>query len=434
MDKRRRMGVIWSITVLLLSIPVYVMGYTTGWVVDGFTQRPINGAIVTMNDEVVQTDENGRFTLKGGGSKIAVRACGYLGAERPVISTLVTTPVQIKLRPFTPRAVYLTYYGIGDRTLRGSALKLIEQTEVNSLVIDVKGDRGVITYKSSIPLVSQIGAQKLVIVRDIKSLLASLKDKGIYTIARIVVFKDDTLGTARPDLAVRTEEGGVWHDRENLTWVDPSRREVWNYNIDIAVEAARSGFDEIQFDYVRFPDRKGLRFAVKNDEENRVKYISGFLAEARRRLAPYNVFIAADIFGYVSWNLDDTQIGQRLDRIAPCVDYISLMLYPSGFQFGIPGFRNPVAHPYEIVYRSLQKSRERARIPSVRFRPWLQAFKDYAFDKRHFNGPEIREQIKAAEQFGSDGWMLWNPRNIYTEAGLKKHPASASRAKALVSG
>ena len=136
-----------------------------------------------------------------------------------------------------------------------------------------------------------------------------------------------------------------------------------------------------------------------------------------------NVFVAADVFGYVSWNLNDTQIGQRLDRLAPCVDYISLMLYPSGFRFGIPGFRNPVEHPYEIVYRSLKKSRERTQIPSVRFRPWLQAFRDYAFDKRHFSGPEINEQIKAAEQFGSDGWMLWNPRNVYTADGLKRQPS-----------
>ncbi len=435
MIRRTGKAAIFLTTVSFLLIPAYAMGFTTGWVVDSFTQKPIGGAIVTADNDIVRADENGRFTLRGGGNRIAARAYGYLSAEQPVVSTLMTTPVQIKLRPFTPRALYLTFYGIGDRTLRGAALKLIEQTEVNSLVIDVKGDRGVITYKSSIPLAAEIGAQRLTIVKDIKGLLLSLKQKGIYTIARIVVFKDDTLGTARPDLAVRTQEGGIWRDRENLIWMDPSRREVWDYNIDIAVEAARSGFDEIQFDYVRFPDRKGLKFSVRNDEENRVKYISGFLAEARRRLAPYNVFVAADIFGYVSWNLDDTQIGQRLDKIAPCVDYISLMLYPSGFQFGIPGYRNPVAHPYEIVYRSLKKSGERVQIPAVRFRPWLQAFKDYAFDRRHFNGPEIREQIKAAEEFGSDGWMLWNPRNVYTGAGLKKQPAiSGGRAKPSVPG
>ena len=430
MDNRNGRQAIFFIAAMFVFIPSYVMGYTTGWVADVYTQKPVSGAIITMNDEVVRSDENGRFVLKGSGTDIAVRACGYLRADQAIVPSLMTAPVEIRLRPFTPRALYLTYYGIGDRTLRGAALKLIGETELNALVIDVKGDRGVVTYKSDIPLVSQIGAQRQVIVKDIKGLLQSLKEKGIYTIARIVVFKDDILGTARPELAIRSQDGGIWRDRENLIWLDPSKRAVWDYNINIAVEAARNGFDEIQFDYVRFPDKKGLKFAVPNDEENRVKYISGFLMEARRRLAPYNVFVAADIFGYVSWNHDDTKIGQRLDEIAASVDYISLMLYPSGFQFGIPGYRNPVAHPYEIVYLSLKKSRERTQLPPVRFRPWLQAFKDYAFDKRHFNGPEIRSQIKAADEFGADGWMLWNPRNVYTADGLKKQSVlSKGRAK-----
>lgn len=423
MGKRNEYAAVCLATLLLLLIPACALGYATGQVLDALTLRPISGAIVTMDSDIVRTDENGRFTLTGMGNKIAVRACGYLRAEQAVIESLVTAPIEVMLRPFTPKALYLTYYGIGDRSLRESALKLIDQTELNALVIDVKGDRGIITYRSEIPLATEIGAQRLVIVKDIKSLLASLKERGVYTIARIVVFKDDVLGSARNELAIRTQDGKIWRDRENLIWVDPSKREVWEYNINIALEAARNGFDEIQFDYVRFPDAKGLKFAVPNDEENRVKYISGFLMEARRKLAPYNVFVSADVFGYVSWNLNDTQIGQRLDRIAPCVDYISLMLYPSGFQFGIPGYRNPVAHPYEIVYLSLRKSLERTQLPSVRFRPWLQAFRDYAFDKRHFNGPEIQSQIKAAEEFGSDGWMLWNPRNVYSADGLKKQPS-----------
>jgi hypothetical protein len=324
------------------------------------------------------------------------------------------------LRKLSPKALYMTYYGIGDRGLRHNALKLIDETELNALVIDVKGDRGILTYKSAVPMVSRIGAQKIVIVKDAKALVQSLKERGIYTIARIVVFKDNVLGTARPDLAIKTNEGKIWRDKEDLIWVDPSKKEVWEYNISIALEAAQNGFDEIQFDYVRFPDRRGLAFAVANTEENRVNNISGFLMEAKKRLVPYNVFLSADVFGYASWNLDDTQIGQRLDRIAPCVDYISLMLYPSGFQFGIPGYRNPVAHSYDIVSLSLKKAQERTNIPSVRFRPWLQAFRDYAFDKRHFYGPEIRTQIKAADEFGSGGWMLWNPRNDYMADGLKK--------------
>ncbi|HAK87893.1 MAG TPA: GTP-binding protein [Nitrospiraceae bacterium] len=419
---------------ILLSAPSYADAYVTGRIIDAVTQKPVSGAAVVLNNETAQTDEKGKFTFKGAGNKITVKAHGYMRAEQPVpSSSFFTVPVEIKLQPFTPKALYLTFYGVGDRTLRESALKLINETELNSLVIDVKGDRGLIAYKSSIPLASEVGAQKPIIVKDIKGLIKSFKEKGIYTIARIVVFKDNTLGAAKPDWTIRAQDGGVWRDRENLIWVDPFKKEVWDYNIDIAVEAARNGFDEIQFDYVRFPDKNGLGFSMPNTEENRIKAITGFLAEAKRRLALYNVFIAADIFGYVAWNLNDTQIGQKIESLVPHVDYISLMLYPSGFQFGIPGYRNPVANPYNIVYLSLKKSQQRTQIHAVRFRPWLQAFKDYAFDRRHFTGQEIRDQIKAAEEFGAGGWMLWNPRNVYSSDGLKKK-AALSNAKARPDG
>ena len=413
------------LSAIYLSVPATDSDYvSSGRVIDYVTRKPIKEAIVTYNNEVVRTDGNGLFALKNAVGKIGIRAYGYARGEITLSAPRPKSPLDIYLRPFVPKALYLTYYGIGDRHLRESALDLMKDTEVNALVIDVKGDRGILTYKSSVPRVAEIGAQKQVIVKDIQGLIRSLRERGVYTIARIVVFKDNILGTARPDLTVKTQDGKTFYDREHLIWVDPSRKEVWDYNISLAVEAAQNGFDEIQFDYVRFPDKKGLQFSVPNTEENRVKNISGFLSEASRALAPYNIFVAADVFGYASWNLDDTQIGQRLDAITPHVDYISLMLYPSGFQFGIPGYRNPVAHPYEIVSLSLKKAQERTSIPSVRFRPWLQAFRDYAFDRRHFQAHEISSQIRAADEFGSGGWMLWNPRNVYTSEGLKREPLS----------
>jgi hypothetical protein len=350
---------------------------------------------------------------------LAVRAPGY-GRTEQIIIPLNGMPQEIKLIPFTPKALYLSFFGIGDRSLRESAIKLIQETELNTLVIDVKGDRGMIPYKSSIPLAAEVGAQRITTVKEMADLMRSLKGKGIYTIARIVVFKDNPLALARPDWAVKTQGGEIWRDRENLAWVDPFNKEVWDYNINIAMEAAQYGFDEIQFDYLRFPDASGLRFSMPNTEEDRVKAISGFLMEARRRLIPYNVFLSADIFGYVCWNLNDTNIGQRLEDLAPHVDYICPMLYPSGFQYGIPGYRNPVANPFEIVYLSLKRAQERTNLPSQRFRPWLQAFRDYAFDRRYFNDKEILGEVKAADGFGSHGWMLWNPRNSYSSTGLRK--------------
>jgi len=412
------------LSAIFMSGPATASDYAGGRVIDYVTRKPIKEAIIIGYNEIVRTDMNGLFGLKNSVDKIGIRAYGYARGEIKLSTSRPKSPMDIYLKPFVPKALYLTYYGIGDRHIRESALALMQDTDVNALVIDIKGDRGILTYKSSVPRVAEVGAQKQVIIKDVGSLIRSMRERGVYTIARIVVFKDNVLGTACPDLTVKTQDGKTFYDREHLIWVDPSRREVWDYNISLAVEAAQNGFDEIQFDYVRFPDKKGLRFSVPNTEENRVKNISGFLAEASRALAPYNVFVAADIFGYASWNLDDTQIGQRLDAITPHVDYISLMLYPSGFQFGIPGYRNPVAHPYEIVSLSLKKAQERSAISPLRFRPWLQAFRDYAFDRRHFKAHEISSQIRAADEFGSGGWMLWNPRNIYTSDGLQREPQS----------
>jgi hypothetical protein len=397
-------------------------------VVDHLTGQAIAGAVVTLDGEMLSPDPQGLFALTKAEGTVKARAHGYRRTELSLPDPLPAGPLEVRLSPFTPKALYLSFYGVGSKALRGPAMKLIEETELNALVIDVKGDRGMIPYRSSVPLAAEVGGQKIITVRDVEGLMAAFKEKGVYTIARIVVFKDNLLASARPDLAVKTPTGEPWRDRESLAWVDPFRKEVWDYNIQIAVEAAKLGFDEIQFDYVRFPDSHSPRFSQPSTEEARVKAITGFLQEARSKLAPYNVFTAADIFGYVCWNLNDTDIGQKLDPIASAVDYLSPMLYPSGFQFGIPGFRNPVQNPYEIVYLSLKKAQERTKISPLRFRPWLQAFKDYAFDRRQFNGKELRDQISASEKFGSQGWMLWNPVNQYTAAAesLKKDIKTAS--------
>jgi len=457
--------VITSLIVLLmvyLFIPKYAMVYTTRRAVDAYakkpirvvealTEKPIPRALVTSGSQVVRTDEDGMCYIKNEGNKVAVRACGYLRTEHlsaapqekklvsitpkaiylslremaaEILHQTINVPQEIQLVPFTPKALYLSFYGIGDRTIRESALELLQETELNALVIDVKGDRGMIPYKSAIPLAAEVGAQRIITVKDGGGLIKSLREKGVYTIARIVVFKDNLLALRRPDLAVKTQGGEIWRDRENLAWVDPFKKEVWDYNIDIAIEAAQYGFDEIQFDYVRFPDAIPPQFSMPNTQENRVKAISGFLMEARKRLLPYNSFLSADIFGYVFWNLNDTHIGQTLEDLAFHLDYLSPMLYPSGFQYGIPGYRIPVTHSYEIVYFSLKRAQERTHLPSVHFRPWLQAFRDYAFDKRYFGDKEIRDQINAVEKFGSYGWMLWNPQNIYSKYGLKREGLS----------
>ncbi|MBS0519957.1 MAG: carboxypeptidase regulatory-like domain-containing protein [Proteobacteria bacterium] len=385
-----------------------------GTVVEAVTGKPIAGATVTVDAQTTTTDAQGQYRLSGTAPP-KVRAPGYARLQL----TAGQDAQHITLTPLLPKALYLTVYGIGAPFLRDPALDVIERTGLNALVIDLKGDRGLIPYPSSLPLAAKSGAQKLRTIPDLKALVADLKGRGIYLIARIVVFKDDPLVSARPDWAIRNAGGGIWKDREGLAWIDPFRKDAWDYTLGVAEEAAAAGFDEIQFDYVRFPDAVGLVFSQPSTEASRVEAITGFLREAKRRLAPYNVFVAIDIFGYVCWNRDDTGIGQRLEDLATVVDYISPMLYPSSFQFGIPGYRNPVANPYEIVHLSLMEANKRTAGAPARYRPWLQAFTDYAFGGQAFGGEEIAKQVRAARDAGTVGWMLWNPRNVYSTNDIK---------------
>ena len=387
-------------------------------VVDAGTWQPIAGAIVTAGRTEIRTDSSGLFRVPDGPPDVVgVRAYGYRRADAWAKS-LTGNAADVLLTPFRPKGLYLSVYGIGDTALRTAALKVIDTTQLNTLVIDMKGDRGIVPYHSSIVLAAVVGAQKIITIKDLPALMNTLHARGIYTIARIVVFKDHLLASGRPDLAIRRRDGSIFRDHENLSWTNPYSHEVWAYNIALATEAAAAGFDEIQFDYVRLPDAEGLVFQETQTEENREAAVDGFLREARAALTPFNVFVAADVFGYVCWNPDDTGIGQQLVHIAGIVDYVSPMLYPSGFQLGIPGFRNPMLNSHEIVELSLKRALERTQVPGVRFRPWLQAFRDYAFGGQPFGRAEIQSQIKAADDAGSDGWMLWNPRNEYTASDI----------------
>ncbi|MDD1622505.1 MAG: hypothetical protein LUQ11_13600 [Methylococcaceae bacterium] len=383
-----------------------------GKVTDAATGSPIAAAVVTLGDRSIRTDKEGAFRLEGDGEKLKLRAAGY--EKREIATTELGAPsVDIALTPFTVKGLYLTVYGMASAKLRGAALKTIESNHLNALVIDVKGDRGFIPFPVDLPLAERIGAQNTILVKDMKSLLADLKEKKLYLIARIVVFKDDLLAKSRPDLAVRKKGGGIYTDRENLRWVDPFSREVWDYNIAIAKTVAELGFDEVQFDYVRFPDTRGSAFSEPANEDSRTQAITGFLEAAHQALTPYNVMVAADVFGYVAWNADDTGIGQKIAPITSAVDVVSPMLYPSGYHLGIPKYRNPIKNTYQTVNLTLKQAQERTGASPLRFRPWLQAFRDYAFHGGDFKEEKMRLQIKATDDFGASGWMFWNPRNIY---------------------
>ena len=424
MRRMRRIG-LFALLLAALALPARALD---GQVVDARTRQPVAGAVVLCSGELRRTDEQGCFDFGPGACAEALQARSP-GYARWRATPAAAAPAVVALQPLRPKALYLSPYGIASTVLRDAALKLIDQTELNALVIDVKGDRGLVPYRSAALEAAGL-TQGRPLVADMPALLASLRERGLYLIARIVTFKDDPFAALHPEWAVRDAQGQVWKDREGLAWIDPLRREAWERTLALAEEAARLGFDEVQFDYLRFPDATGVVFSEADTEPRRVAAITGFLDAARQRLARHNVFIAADVFGYVAWNRDDTHIGQQLEALMPHLDYLSPMLYPSGFSFGIPGTRNPVAAPDDIVRRSLEKAVARTGMPALRFRPWLQAFRDYAFDRRVFGDQEIRAQIDAAEAVGTDGWMLWNAANRYGMDGLDAEapapPASAA--------
>ena len=268
-----------TILLILLTLNYTSAAIYSGTVVDAQSKKPIADAFVTRGNNVVRTSQNGQFQIDGESDEIGIRAYGHL--RRKVNVQPNVAPVA--LTPFTPKALYLSLFGIGSKKLRDSAFNLIQETELNALVINLKDDMGRVAFKSTTPLATAVGAQKIITVTDLHALADNLHAKGIYVIARIVVFKDDPLVANKPELAIRTASGAIWKDREGLAWCNPYSKIVWNYNIDLAVEAARAGVDEIQFDYVRFPDTHGLVYTMPNTEENRVEAISGFLAEARKR-------------------------------------------------------------------------------------------------------------------------------------------------------
>lgn len=405
----------WLVFLMLCLCPSAGAQLVLGSIVDAASGRPLAGVDIRSFDDHVASAEDGRFALTTEESELIVRLPGYRAQRLSVSSAR-----EIALQPVIPRALYLSFWAADLPAKRERILQLIDELGLNALVIDVKTSRGHIAYRSTIPLASEIGAQQVRPLKDLPEFLEDLKARGIYTIARMVVFKDDLLAKQRPQYAVHAAEAQLWEDREGLSWADPFNLQVQEYNLAVAEEVARLGFDEIQLDYIRFPSRSDLIFSQSLSDEARVTAINAFLDRARQRLAGYPTYLSANIFGYICWKHRDGKIGQRLVDLAERVDYLAPMLYPSGFERGIPGYANPVEYPYQIIANSLQSAQQLSGLAPERFRPWLQAFRDYGFDRRRFLGDEVQAQINASEAMGSHGWMLWNAASRFSLAGLSQ--------------
>jgi LysM repeat protein len=316
------------------------------------------------------------------------------------------------------RALYVSYFAIGHPETRQRIFDLLDATELNAIVLDVKGDDGWITYPTQVPLAREIGADRPM-VKEFQVMMEQFKTRGLYTIGRVVAFKDGLLAKNYPEYAVKMSGAAETSaDREYLTWTDPFLKPVWDYNVQVAIEAAQMGFDEMQFSHLRFPtpSQAGtLEFSQEASKETRIAAVTGFLSIARGQLQPYNVRISADVLGYTCWRKDDTLIGQDIERMGQYLDVLCPMLYPSTFGSGIPGYKMAIAHPYEVVYESAQRAVSRVAPLGCEVRPWIQDFPDYRFDKRVYGRQEIQSQIKACFDAGCTGFMVWDHRVKYSD-------------------
>lgn len=341
-------------------------------------------------------------------------------------------------------------------------IDLVDQTELNAMVIDIKNDEGYVTCHLPSETVSEIGSEKLYI-KDIKGLVQKLKEKDIYAIGRIVAFKDPYLAEHKPEWSVKTKDGEIFRDKGGLAWVNPYQHEVWDYLIELGQETADLGFDEVQFDYIRFSTDLGMNqvdFGENAKIYSKTEIISEFTKYAYEQLKPYGVKVSADVFGTIMDHSRDAAIvGQNYEEMRESLDSICPMIYPSHYVAGAYGLKIPDADPYNTIYRSLlcgrntvsgdfvnktsgneisgnkviwsqvswDEMRERTASQNEAdeeagkavVRPWLQDFTASWVPGHITYGPDqVREQIQAVYDAGYEEWILWNAANRYTEAAL----------------
>lgn len=355
------------------------------------------------------------------------------GATVATAPSPVPLPLPLAHPPAIVRALYLTSWSAGTPSRIAHVLDMVKRSEANAVVIDIKDYSGIVAYKTTVPEVIQYGASERRIA-DVDTLIRTLHENNIYVIARISAFQDGALAHARPDVAVKLAQGSdpaqypIWEDRKGLSWVDPSSREVWKYLVAIGKDIRAHGFDELNFDYIRFPtdgNLGGMYFPAWDKTKEKHEVIRSFFAYLRAELQ--GIPISADLFGLSTVAEDDMGIGQIIEDAYEYFDFVSPMVYPSHYANGFQGYAHPAQFPYEVIAYSLTKASQRLNPPSptgtstptltprvfnAKVRPWLQDF-DLGAD---YTPPMIHAQIRATRDTLKDGYvgyMLWNPSNRY---------------------
>lgn len=330
--------------------------------------------------------------------------------------------------PVKVKGIYVTAPRAGS-SLMDNLVTLVDTTELNTMVIDVKDDQGKISYAMDSAMAKEIGAVTNTIP-DMKALIDMLKAKNIYLIARIVAFKDPLLAEKRQDLAIKNQDGTVYRDNNGEGWVNPYNTQVWDYLADIATQAAAVGFNEVQFDYIRFSTGTGISQADFGEEaktKSKEEVITEFTKYIYEKLKPLGVFVSADVYGtIISSSIDAGLVGQNYVEMAKYLDYICPMIYPSHFGEGNYGIKYPDLEPYNIIRKALTASAgDLGEIPEEEHRaivrPWLQAFTATWIDHyMKYGGQQIRDQINGVYSVDYDEWLLWNAGCSYTADGLEK--------------
>jgi hypothetical protein len=357
----------------------------------------------------------------------AAASITLLASTATVLPSQTPAPAPPTASPPFVRGLYVNRYAAeSDRKMR-HLIALADTTEINAFVIDLKDEFG-INYESRDTLVRR-NAGRGGVIADLPALLDTLHAHHIMAIARIVVFKDSVTARLNPAWVIRKGDGTPWHDKKGIAWVNPYNHDLWEYDLRVAEDAARMGFGEVQFDYIRFPEPyKSLPtqvFPGAGDVPKPV-VLAEFLKTARARLAKYNVRTTADIFGLVTSVPGALEVGQQWEDLAQSADVLLPMVYPSHYPHGSFGFERPNAEPYGVVtaaVASAYKRNAKLGLSGERVRPWLQAF---TLGSPAYGPDQLMAQKKAVYDAGYDGWVLWSPGSRYDgiAAGLERHGVS----------
>ena len=383
--------------------------------------EPVAGVRVFVDggETMVETDDEGAYALGGvpESGTLLFKMPGYRLVELEIGEE---TTVDVALEPFEARALYAPAAIFEAPGRLDAMLALLDRTEANALVIDVKETDGRLYYVTDLPEAQEVGAVREAPIFDLEELLPMLKERGIYTIARMVVMKDNTSAVARPELAVRNSATGEpWRDNIGGAWLDPSAPGVAEYIAAIAGDLAAKGFDEVQLDYIRFFSDGPYDVAdtnLPNTQSFRLPAIQRVLRVVSERLDATRTFLSADCFPISFIVPDDQGIGQRPEVIMPYVDYFSPMVYPSHYGPGVFGFEVPNNFPYEVIDQTLEIMNEQAEGLALEIRPWIQDFGYGTFAP--YTADQVRAEMSAAADNDAKGWMIWNARATFTESAL----------------